>query len=159
MNTSRRVLKFNSLDDALAEARGLLQSGYTMLGQWDLGQICGHCADWLRFPADGYPHAAIPLNAILWALKSTIGPSMRRKIVREGGFRAGKPTMPQTIKPRGQLNDEAGVAALQSAAARFQQHSGPWHASPLFGTMSRDEHLQLQLIHLAHHLSFLIPAT
>ncbi len=158
MNTpARRELKFNSLDEALAEARRLLESGYTMLGKWDLGQVCGHCADWLRFPADGYPRAVFPISALLWLMKSTLGASMRRKILREERFAAGKPTMPQTVKLRGALNDAAGVAVLEAAAARFQQHSGPWHASPLFGEMTRDEHLRLQLIHLAHHLGFLIP--
>lgn len=157
--TTRRKLKFNSLDDALADARRLMESGYTMLGKWDLGQVCGHCADWLRFPADGYPRAAFPLNALLWLMKATLGTSMRRKILRDEQFASGKPTMPETVKPRGSLNDAAGVAALEAAATRFQQHTGPWHASPLFGEMTRDEHLRLQLIHLAHHLSFLIPHT
>ena len=48
-------------------------------------------------------------------------------------------------------------AKLKEVAERFKAHAGPIHPSPLFGAMTKDEALQLQLTHCAHHLSFLIP--
>ncbi|MEC8300370.1 MAG: DUF1569 domain-containing protein [Planctomycetota bacterium] len=49
------------------------------------------------------------------------------------------------------------VARLKRAIAKLQASDGPYHASPLLGDMSREELFQLQVIHAAHHLSFLIP--
>ena len=46
---------------------------------------------------------------------------------------------------------------LRSAIERFKTHSGDVHPSPLFGAMTKETALQLQLKHAAHHLSFLVP--
>ena len=47
---TRRELAFRNLGDAVDDARTLHRSGYLQAGQWDLAQICGHLADWMRFP-------------------------------------------------------------------------------------------------------------
>lgn len=153
----RRQLSFDTLDAAVADARGLLVSGYRSAGKWDLAQVCGHCADWLRFPVEGYPRGPLPIRAMLWLMKVTVGKTARHKILRERRFKTGTPTMPATVKPRGAIDDAAGVDELARAVDQFQRHSGPYHSSPLFGNMTRAEHEQLQRIHLAHHLSFLLP--
>ena len=42
---------------------------------------------------------------------------------------------------------------------RFKVHDGPIVASPVFGELTPEEALKLQLQHCAHHLSFLTPRT
>lgn len=155
---THRRLVFENLDQAVEEARSLLARGYAASGQWNLAQVCGHCNDWLRFPIDGYPKAPFPINLMLMVLRPTMGKSMRKKIIRDGEFAAGKPTMPSTVKAVDASTDAAAVEQLAQTAKRFEQHAGPWHASPLFGRMTKDEHRQLQLVHCAHHLGFLIPS-
>lgn len=154
---TRRQLRFSSLDDAVADAKHLLSVGYHATGNWNLAQTLGHCNDWLSFPMDGYPRAALPIRIILWLLRSTIGPSVRKKILRSGRMKAGGPTMPQTVKSASQSEDEAAVETLAQTVARTNHFQGPLHSSPVFGKMSRDEVIQLQMIHLQHHLSFLVP--
>ena len=66
--------------------------------------------------------------------------------------------MPQTVSQPGG-DPAAAVAKLKETAERFEAHAGPVYPSPLFGAMTKDEALQLQLRHCEHHLSFLIPHT
>jgi hypothetical protein len=49
------------------------------------------------------------------------------------------------------------VARLKAAAERFKTYTGDIVPSPLFGKMTKDEAEKLQLVHSAHHLSFLVP--
>jgi hypothetical protein len=95
------------------------------------------------------------LRPVFWLFRVTIGKGKRLKYNAEG-MPAGKPTMPQTVSPPGG-DAAAAVAQLREAAARFKAHAGTIHPSPLFGAMNKDEALQLQLVHCAHHLSFLVP--
>lgn len=57
-------------------------------------------------------------------------------------------------EPFGRL---AAVNRLLAWIDRLTAYSGPLHPSPLFGTLSHDEAVALQLAHCAHHLSFLEP--
>jgi hypothetical protein len=47
--TDRRKLRFETLDDLLADARQVATGEVTMLGNWTLAQILGHLAIALRF--------------------------------------------------------------------------------------------------------------
>ncbi len=153
----RRRLEFTTLDDAVRDARALLHSGYEQVGQWDLAQVLGHCQDWLRFPLDGYPRPIFPINLLLWLAKVTVGAGMRKKIIEARAFKARTATMPETVKQPNIVSDAEAVEQLERTVERFKSHRGALHASPLFGKMSYEEHRELQVIHLQHHLSFLVP--
>jgi len=157
--SARRNLHFTSLDDAVIDARMLLKSGYTQAGNWNLAQVLGHCNDWLRFPVDGYPQTPLPIRFALWTAKCTIGRSMRTKILLAGRMKAGKPTLPITVKPASFSDDTRMVEELADQVLRFEQWNGQLHESPLFGRMTKEEHRRLQIIHLQHHLSFLVPSS
>jgi hypothetical protein len=156
MGTARRDLTFATLDDAARDAEHLLAVGYERAGNWDLAQVCGHLTEWLRYPLDGYPKAPLVICPLLWLAKVTVGRSMRDEILRTGKFRSGGRTMPETV-PQPGGDSAAAVARFQETAARFQAHAGGFDPSPLFGQMTRDEWLRLNLAHCAHHLSFLVP--
>ena len=152
-SVQRRQLEFGSLDEVVADATRLLRDGYEQAGNWDLAQVAGHLATWMRFPLEGFPRKA-PL--MMWVLRNMFGRSLRRKILRERKMVERGFTLKETVPaPSG---DAAGaVAKLRQTIERFKGHIGEYHPSPLFGAMSRDEYTQLQLIHCAHHLSFLVP--
>lgn len=151
----RRKLTFAALNDAVADAENLLAVGYEKAGNWDLAQVCGHLSEWLRFPIDGFPKMPLLLRPVFWLFRITIGRAKRLKYTAEG-MPAGKPTVPQTVPAAGG-SDAAAVAKLKETAERFEAHAGAIHPSPLFGPMTKDEARELQLRHLAHHLSFLVP--
>jgi hypothetical protein len=153
----RRKLSLATLDDVVRDAENLQAKGYDRAGNWDLAQCCGHLAEWMRFPLDGFPRMPLFLRPMFWLLRNTMGKKIRTKIQAEG-FSAGSHTMPQTVPPPGGATP-AGIAKLKEVAGRFQAHTGPIHPSPLFGAMNKDEALKLQLKHCEHHLSFLVPHT
>jgi hypothetical protein len=155
LNAARRVLKFDSLGDAVRDAEQLLARGYEKAGTWDLAQVCGHLANWMTYPLDGFPKPPAPIRAVLWVLRKTVGRAKFEQYLARG-MPAGKPTMPDSVPPPGG-DPAAAVARLRGAAERFQAHTGEVHPSPLFGAMTKDEATRLQLVHCAHHLSFLTP--
>jgi hypothetical protein len=67
--------------------------------------------------------------------------------------------MPETVKAPDAATDAEAVQKFAETVERFRRHGGALHPSPLFGTMTREEHARLQAIHAAHHLGFLIPKT
>jgi hypothetical protein len=151
----RRKPTFASLDDVVRDTENLLAKGYDRAGNWDLAQVCSHLAEWMRFPVDGFPRVPLLLRPMFWLMRATVGKKMRAKVLA-GGFDAGGQTMPQTVFASGG-DAPAAVAKLKEVAERFKAHAGPICPSPLFGAMTKDEALQLQLKHCEHHLSFLIP--
>ena len=153
----RRGLTFATLDDAVRDAENLLAKGHDKAGNWNLAQVCNHLAEWMRFPVEGFPKLPLFLRPVFWLFRKTVGKAKRRKYTAEG-MPSGKPTMPQTVSlPGGDA--AAAVAKLKETAERFKAHAGPVYPSPLFGPMTKDEALQLQLKHCEHHLSFLVPRT
>ena len=151
----RRKLTFATLDDVVADAERLRDGGYDKVGNWDLAQVCFHISEWMRFPLDGFPKPPLPIAMMLWVMRKTIGPKMYRQYLAEG-MPSGKPTIPQSIAPPGgEVN--VAIAKLKETVARFQEHAGPLHPSPLFGALDKEAAMKLQLVHCAHHLSFLVP--
>jgi len=151
----RRKLTFATLDEVVVDAENLQAKGYEKAGNWDLSQVCLHLADWMSFPMDGFPKPPVPIRLMLWALRNAMGKRILRKIMAEG-MPVGSQTMPQTVHQQG--SDPVGaMAKLKETAERFKAFTGTLHPSPLFGALNKDEATKLQLVHCAHHLSFLVP--
>lgn len=152
----RRTLKFATLADAVRDAENLLANGYDRVGKWSLGQVCGHLANWLTYPIDGFPKVPLLLRPVLWMLKVTTGKRKLKTYLETRSFPAGAPTVPQSVPPA-TAEDADGVAKLKAAVERFIAHTGPVLPSPLFGAMTKETAEKLQRVHCAHHLSFLVP--
>jgi hypothetical protein len=150
-----RDLKFAEMDDIVRDSERLLSRGYDKAGTWDLAQVCGHIANWMTYPLDGFPKAPVPIRVILRLLRATVGRAKFEQYLRDG-MPAGKPTMPQSVPPPGG-DPAAAVEKLRSAVAKWKAYTGEVHPSPLFGRMTKDEATKLQLVHAAHHMSFLVP--
>jgi hypothetical protein len=151
----RRKLTFATLDDVVRDAERLLAKGYDRAGNWDLAQVCLHLAEWLRFPVEGFPKVPLLLRPPLWVVRMALGPKLKAKVLANG-FNAGTRTVPQTVFKPGD-DATAAIAKLKAAAEQLKAHAGPVHPSPLFGNMTKEEALRLQLKHCEHHLGFLVP--
>jgi hypothetical protein len=156
MPAARRSLVFNDLDEVVRDVEALLAGGYEKAGNWDLAQVAGHLAEWLRFPVEGFPKAPAPIRAVFWVLRKTVGRKKLLTYIETKSFPAGKPTFPETVPPTGGDPREA-VEKLRRNVERLKGHAGPIVPSPLFGDMTKDEAVRMQLVHAAHHLSFLVP--
>lgn len=152
----KRSLHLESFQDLMNEVHQLHSEGYIVRGNWTLGQICCHLADWMRFPMDGFPVPPWFLRPLFWLMKYTVAPSMKRKILRDG-FKPGTPTAPDTVYPADEISDGEGVERLRAVIERIGKYEGDLHESPLFGPMDRDIWYRVNLRHAEHHLGFLEP--
>jgi hypothetical protein len=155
--TRRRTLTFKNWTEVRAELRRLQENGYEATGQWNLAQSCAHLNDWLIFPMDGFPVAPIPVRMLLWAMRQGVGKRLLRKVLSDGQMAVGRPTMNNTVYTSDFVTDAVAVSKLEESIRRFQGFEGKIHPSPLFGAMDKATAEKLQLVHMAHHLGFLIP--
>jgi hypothetical protein len=146
----RRALDLRSFEEVLAEVARLQRDGYDRAGQWDLAQICDHCAVWIEYTLDGFPFR------IPWFVRMFLGRWMLRRVLRQRQFAAGVPTPQKNLLGPG-ADLVAAEHRLQRAIDRLQLPAVVTHPSPLFGTLTPDEWRELHLIHCQHHLSFLVP--
>ncbi len=150
MSNELRKLRFVELDDAIAEARHLLESGYRRTGKWSLGQICRHLRLVQDPSVDGYPG--------WFSLFAFLRPVMRRFFlsrILQGDSPVGIPTSKNFVPPSG-LEDRVEVDRLAQSVSRLTTHEGRFHAHPAFGRLDREKLLQVHAAHAAHHLRFLV---
>ena len=104
----------------------------------------------MRCALDGFPSmlpAPIRLLAkLFWKKKALAG----------GKMRGGSPTAPFLV-PNESLGFDEGMAMLREQVARVEAGERFTHPSALFGELTHDEWVVLQLGHIRHHLSFLHP--
>ena len=155
----RRSLRFSTLAELKSDLLELHSLGYKQTGKWDLSQISEHLGDWISFPMDGFPKMPFAIKLLIGIIRVTRGKSLFKKFVENQRMPAGQPTMTQTVHlPNADTDAEArSVERLAGLINRLVDFNGPIHPSPLFGSLSYDELVSLQLAHAAHHLSFLVP--
>jgi hypothetical protein len=154
---TREKLRFENFDQVIDRLELLKSSGYTQLGKWTLAQNCEHLRDWLVFLMDGYPKPKFPGNIVMAILRRTVGSGMLRKTLQTESMPDNTPTLKQTVHKGNQFDDASSVERLKDTLLRFKSFKGTYHPSPLFGQLDGPSGMKLQLVHCAHHLSFLKP--
>ncbi len=149
----RRMLRFESIDEALAEADRLVAAEKAgqldALGNWTLGQALGHLAAWAEYSYDGSPTKPpffIKWIARLMRRRFLYGPMPPGlKIPRvEGGTYAIDP-MPV---------DEA-CSRLRRALKRLETEA-PTIRNAMFGYITHEEWIAINLRHAELHLGFFV---
>ena len=148
----RRNLKFDILDEAIAESEFLLKNGYTQSGNWSLAQICCHLRLTIESNMNGYPRWMVifgyPLRPILrWLILPKLLGGDSPSGIRTAGI----------FVPPESLDDANEVDQLKKCVATFLEAEEPMFDHPGFGTMTNEEFNQFHAAHAAHHLSFLHP--
>lgn len=153
--SSRRKLHFASIQDALrdaqlladAEGKGTLKP----LGNWTLGQTFGHLAGWINDAFDGFPPDLNPP----WFIRLILKP-MKSKYLK--GMPAGVriPRQKDGTKHVEVIPTAQGLARLNAAWQRLG-NAAPTHPSPVFGPMTHEEWLALNLRHAELHQGFFLP--
>lgn len=152
--TDRRVLHFDSIDQVLAEADRLADAERAgklkHVGNWTLGQTLGHLACWAEYDYNGFP-LKVPFF-IRWFLQ-----------LRKNSF-LYKPMEPGMKIPRvagGTLATDP--MPLDEALPRFRRvmerlkTEAPTVPSPVFGKMTHEEWIAMNLRHAELHLGFMVP--
>ena len=155
----RRALRFESPDQALAEMDRLVAAERAgtlrTSGNWSLGQSLGHLAWWINGPFDGYPGLHKAPAIIRWILTL----SKKKYIWKQLPAGARIPGIPGGTLGIDPLTTDEGLARVRAAWARLQRDT-PSHPTPIFGTLTHDEWIAINLRHAELHLGFFhaIPA-
>jgi hypothetical protein len=147
--TGRRTLRYKSLDEVMPDVERLLE-GHSTVGQWSLAQICRHLATVMRRVVD--MPASTPQDPSQW-----VGEEQKRQVLDSGMLPEGLPGPPQ-LMPTETLGEHEEAEGLRQAIAHYKASAGPVIPHRIFGPLTKDEWDRLQLIHVAHHLSFAVPA-
>lgn len=142
----RRTVRYESLDELLADAQRISGSEVRPLGNWSQGQIFEHLARSLDSSIDG---AGFALPAPVQWMMSLL---MKRKFLEKklpAGFKSTAQFKPDATSAEG------GLASLQKAIVRQQQESQR-APHPAFGNIGREQWNAFHLRHAEMHMSFLV---
>jgi hypothetical protein len=150
----RRVLRFESIDQLTAEVDRLAEAERAgrlrRLGNWTLGQALGHLAAWAEYSYTGFP-LKVPFF-VRWVLR------LRKHKYLNGPLPAGV-RIPRV--EGGTLATD--VVPLDEALGRFRRvmarlkAEAPSLPSPVFGPLTDEESIALNLRHAELHLGFFVP--
>lgn len=150
----RRNLEFETLEQALADARRCVQAENAgklrRTGNWTTGQLLGHLAFWIDASFDGFEMKTTFLMRLL-------GPFMKKIVLKRSsraGFRLSN--APEGTYGVEVLSTEEGFRRYEAAIRRLLAKC-PENPNPVFGKMTYDEWKTLHLRHAETHLSFLHP--
>ncbi len=148
--TSRRKLRFETLDEVLVEAERLARMPLRLLGNWSYGQILEHLATTIDHYYEGLPGK--PSLLMRWILL----PLMKNNLLTKGmpaGIQLPKSAAALMPNP---TEIQPALEHLRKAIERLKEES-PRKPSPFFGDMAPQEWVALTLRHAELHLSFVVP--
>jgi hypothetical protein len=140
-------LRYANEDELIADIRHL-RKGYRQTGKWTLGQIAWHLDATIKLRMRPSPFP--PDTDEMLARRPTL-----QKVLETGRLPLGL-VAPDAIQPPADAGEEAIDSALRTIE-QFKRFPGPIAPHRLFGTMDDATARQQNLVHCAHHLSYLIP--
>lgn len=159
MNSSRtaphRTLALHSLADLQAEldhlASLLADNNLSHSATWTPGQNFEHVGIFIKSALDGF-EASMPAPlrflARIFIKPRALGPDPMPRGIK-------LPNSARSLLPRDNISDAEGLAFLQHQLRRLHAGERMTHPSPLFGPLTHDQWLTIQLKHAALHLGFL----
>jgi hypothetical protein len=147
----RRPIRLATIAEALAEAQRCADAENagtaTYLGNWTVGQILNHLGAWANFAFDG--------NGLHmpWFVR-LFGPPMLKRFLKNG-LPAGQsiPKVKGGTLATERLSADDGLVRFTHGFTRLQQNVPP-DRHPLFGPMTHEQWIALNLRHAELHLSF-----
>ena len=147
--SDRRALEYRNEDEVIADV-ARLRRGYTQAGSWSLPQMCHHLEKSIRYRMRPGPFE--PTTPEQEARRDQFHEIMARGRLPDGI------AAPEQMMPPQQCGDEA-IDEFIAALKEFQAFPGPIAPHRLFGHLRDADARRLNLIHCAHHLSYLTPTT
>jgi hypothetical protein len=154
----RRTLRFGDSAAMWADIEQIVESERAgtlrRTGNWTVGQCLGHLAAWAAMPHDGYPPELKPP----WWLKVIMRMLKGRVLGKKGSMPAGVriPGVRGGTVATEPLETDAAVVRLQRAWARLEA-AHPGIPNPVFGELTHEQWIRLNLGHAELHLSFFHP--
>lgn len=148
MNPNRRLIRFESEDAVIADVERL-RKGYAQHGGWTLPQMAWHLNQAVLARMNPGPHA--PDTAEQKARQPMLQHVLAMNGYLPDGITAPEPMQPPKDAPESVIDD------LIASLKRLKAYKGEIAPHRLFGHIPDAEARRLNLIHCAHHLSYLTP--
>jgi hypothetical protein len=150
----RRTLRFESIDQMMAEVDRLAEAERAgrlrRLGNWTLGQTLAHLAAWAEY---GYTGSRLKVPFFIkWILR------LRKRRFLYGPMRAGVkiPGVAGGTLATDAVPLDEGLGRFRRVMERLKAEA-PTAPSPVFGPLTHEESIAMNLRHAELHLGFLIP--
>lgn len=147
----RRQIRYQSIDDLLADAEQLAAGPHRTLGNWSLGMILKHLASAFNMGLDGSPTSAPrPLQMLIRAV-------MQKRFFEgpmKPGFKLPKKASAKYMPTA--TSTEEGLGLLREAIGRWKSASHRY-PHPLLGPLTPAEWDLCELRHAELHMSFVVP--
>lgn len=154
----RRVLRFADSAAMWADIDRLVGSERAgtlrRTGNWTLGQCLGHLARWAELPYDGYPPELKPPWWLKLPMRMFKNKVLGQNSIMQAGIRI--PGVPGGTVGTEPMETDAAIARLRKAWARLEA-AHPGIPNPLFGELTHEQWIRLNLGHAELHLSFFHP--
>lgn len=144
----RRKLNFCTPDDVAADVNRLRTDGYQRVGHWDLAQTCFHL--------DKLMGSAMTNPAGETTPEQTARLPILAKMLKSGKIPSGLVAPDSTVGP--QHTPNTAIDDFLETLETFKAFTGTFAPHRLFGNIPAEDRRRHQLIHCAHHLSYLVPA-
>lgn len=149
--SGRRQVRYQSMDELLADAEHMAAGNSRTVGNWTLGQILHHIAIAINMGTEQAPMMFPAPVRFLARL-------LMKKRVTEGSLKAGfqvpKRFASRILPPPTSVPE--GLDALRSAIARWKAIPARC-IHPIFGPLTPTEWEKLELRHAELHMSFVVP--
>lgn len=151
----RRDLTFSTLDELVRELDRLEAASaagtLAHTGNWTAGQVCEHCAKFMRGAIDGFDTKAP------WFVRVVARRLYFKQMIGPGPMPAGikLPKQAVSMLPTPGVSDRAGIADLRRQVDRLRAGAKMTIPSPVFGAMTHEHWMIVHLKHCAMHMSFL----
>lgn len=155
----RRELKFNAIDDLIAELDRIQNAhddrALNTTGNWSPGQNLQHCARVWVCGIEGFPPAMKPPFFVKWIASALFKKRAMSGQTAPAGIKLPRQASP--ILPDAEVPFEQGMREFRDQIARIERGERFTAYSPIFGEMTHEQWLNLQLGHCQLHLGFLQP--
>ncbi len=146
---ARPELVFRNLDEMLADVDRLKAGPYEKTGQWELPQILDHLTK-------GVNACLAHEKAVPWPLDIAVRVAVHL-INKRTYYPPFKFHAPKDMQPATDISLDQADTAFRAAIEQIKSLPGPVVPHTAFGKMPLADLIKLQLLHGAHHLSFLRP--
>ena len=143
----REGVSYRNEDEVIADVQKL-RRGYVQSGAWSLPQMCAHLDKAVQFRMQPGPFA--PDTPEQSQNKQRV-PAILASGKLPEGIKA-----PESMLPPPDCGDES-IDAFLATIETYKRFPGPTAPHRIFGALAEPDARRLNLIHCAHHLSYLTP--